>query len=202
MGSFLTQEFLIRYSDTVAGAILCGSNGTPPPIAKIGTLIAKLESKIRGPDAPATFSEKISTYEFNKRFQPIRTTQDWLTRDKSEVDKFIADPLSGFPCTTQFWLDMLGGIDEICKPERQKNVRKDIPLFIISGTMCAVGLFGKGVRNLINAYTQAGLYQIAYALYPGGRHEILNEINKHEVYEDIHNWLCQQLEREQSSEPS
>ena len=201
MGSFLSQEYLIRYSSHIDGAILCGSNGSPPPIAKVGTFIAKIEAKVRGADSPATFSEKISTFEFNKRFQPIRTTQDWLTRDKSEVDKFIADPLSGFPCTTQFWLDMLGGIDEICKPDRQKKVRSDIPLFIISGTMCAVGLFGQGVRNLINAYTQAGLFHLAYTLYPGGRHEILNEINKHEVYDDVLAWLNQQLETQQP-EPS
>ena len=197
MGSFLTQEYLIRYSTLIDGAILSGSNGTPPPIAKIGSIIAKIESKIRGAKAPATFSEKISAYEFNKRFQPIRTPQDWLSRDKSQVDAFIADPKSGFPCTTLFWLDLLGGINEICKPERQKQVRKDIPIFIFSGTMCPVGLHGKGVRNLINAYTQAGLFHIAYTLYPGGRHEMLNEINKKEVYKDVLRWLNEQLSPEE-----
>ena len=193
MGSFLMQEYLIRYSHEVDGAILSGSNGKPAPIAKIGYMIALLESKLRGGKAIASISEKIATSEFNKRFQPTRTDQDWLSRDKEQVDLYIADPLSGFPCTTQFWLDMLQGIDEICKPERQKKVRSDLPLFIFGGTMCAVGLYGKGLRNLINAYTQAGLFRLTYCLYPNGRHEMLNEINRQEVYEDNLRWLNEQL---------
>jgi alpha-beta hydrolase superfamily lysophospholipase len=193
MGSFLSQEYLIRYSERVDAAILSGSNGKAPPIAKVGYYIALLESKFRGSKSPATYSEKISAFEFNKRLQPIRTPQDWLTRDKERVDAYIADPLCGFPCTTQFWLDMLNGVDDIAKPERQKLVRNDLPIFIFSGTMCAVGLYGKGIRNLINAYTQAGLFRIEYTLYPGGRHEMLNEINRLDVHNDILRFFDEQL---------
>jgi len=189
MGSFMAQEFMIRHSQDIDGVILSGSNGKPPPIAKVGKLIAKIEAKIRGPKGIATFSDKISSMEFNKRFQPIRTPQDWLSRDQAQVDAFLADPLCGAPCTTQLWLDLLNGIDEINKPERQKQIRSDLPVFIFSGTMCPVGLHGKGIRNLINAYTEAGLYRITYTLYPDGRHEMLNEINKDEVFQDITQWL-------------
>ena len=189
MGSFLTQEYLIRYSNLVQGAILCGSNGKNPPIAKVGYIIARLEALFRGPKALATLSEKISSFEFNKHFRPLNTPHDWLTRDRDEIQAFIDDPKCGFSCTTQFWLDMLRGIDALAVPHRQAQVRKDLPLYIIGGSACAVGLNAKGLRNLINAYTQSGLYRVTYTIYPDARHELLNETNKDEVHGDILSWL-------------
>ena len=91
------------------------------------------------------------------------------------------------------WIDILDACRDISKPERQKQIRKDLPMFLFSGSRCTVGLEGKGFRKLLNAYSQAGLYRIQYILYPDGRHEMLNEINRDEVYRDVQQWLEAQL---------
>ena len=138
---------------------------------------------------------KLSFEDFNKAFAPNRTRSDWLSRDEKEVDLYLADDSCGFDCSNQLWIDLLDGLVEMSKLERQKKLPSDLPIFIFSGAEDPVGKNTKGVRNLLEAYTKAGLRSITYTFYPGGRHEMLNEINKLEVYKDIVDWLQSSIER-------
>ena len=92
--------------------------------------------------------EELTTEDFNKVFKPNRSPSDWLSRDEQEVDKYIADPLCGFPCTTQLWADLLDGIVTFSQPSRQLQIRKDIPLFVFIGALDPVGKQSAGVKNL------------------------------------------------------
>ena len=70
--------------------------------------------------------------------------------------------------------------------------REDKILFL-SGDMDPVGENGEGVKRAYNAFCKAGLKDVYMKLYAGGRHEMLNELNREEVYNDILNWINSRL---------
>ena len=189
MGSLIAQEYLIRYGDTLSGAILSGTSGKPDLLASLGRLIARMEKLRLGRRGMSSLLEKISNDDFMKGFKPGRTTSDWLSRDHGQVDRYIADPLSGGLSSTQLWIDLLDGIARCSRSERQRLVPKDLPIFLFSGARDPVGQNTRGVRQLVEAYAAAGLSKVEYTFYPEGRHEMLNETNRDEVYEDVVRWL-------------
>ncbi len=193
MGSFMAQEVTIRESEQLHGVILSGSNGKPNVLARVGYGIAVLERLRLGKRGRSRILDKLSFDDFNRTFQPTRTRFDWLSRDEEEVDKYIADESCGFMSTAQLWKDLLGGISHMSKPERQQQIRPDLPVYVFSGSRDPVGLETRGVRQLLQAWTEAGLTKITYTFYNEGRHEMLNEINREEVEQEIVDWLEQTM---------
>lgn len=185
MGSFMAQQLLYQQGDLVAGCVLCGSNGKPPPIAALGRLVARLERLRHGRRGVSPLIQKLSFDAFNTRFQPARTPFDWLSRDPAEVDKYIADPFCGFPISTQSWVDLLDGLDAMARPENQARIPKGMPVFVIAGRHDPVSAGGKGLQQLLNAYATAGLTRVESRFYDDARHELLNEINRDAVTADI-----------------
>lgn len=191
MGSYVVQELIIRQSQRLSAAILSGANGQQDPLALIGRLIARIERWRLGAPMPSTLINRLAFGNFNRQFQPTRTEFDWLSRDKSEVDKYVADALCGFNSSTQLWIDLLDAIPEILKPHRKKSIRADLPILIIAGSRDPVCAGGRGAKILAEKYQQAGLKKVSCRIYEEARHELLNEINRDEVTMDIINWLNQ-----------
>ena len=185
MGSFMAQQFLYEHGDRIAGCVLCASNGRPPPIAALGRLVARLEKLRLGGRGISMFIHNMSFGAFNRRFAPARTDFDWLSRDAAEVDKYIADPLCGFPISVQSWIGFLDGLDAMARPENQARIRKDMPVFVIAGSHDPVSGGGKGLRQLLDAYQAAGLNRVESRFYDQARHELLNETNRDAVTADI-----------------
>lgn len=186
MGSFMGQRFASEHSDALAGCVLSGSNGAPPAIAGAGRAIARFERFRLGGHGRSQLLQKMMFGEFNRRFEPARTAFDWLSRDAAEVDKYIADPLCGFPFTTQLAIDLLDALGPLTRPETISRIRKDLPVYIFSGARDPVG---GNINGLIDAWRGGGLQKIAVKLYQDGRHEMLNEINRDEVTRDLLAWL-------------
>lgn len=189
MGSFYTQLFLIEHGHEIAGAVLSGTSGKPTPIATAGRLVARIERARLGPRGRSALLNKLSFDAFNKPFRPNRTAFDWLSRDPAEVDKYIADPLCGFICTTSLWVDLLDALAEIAAPKRQRQIPKNLPIYVIAGAEDPVGARTKSIDQLLHAYRRAGLQNVQHRYYPGARHEILNETNRDEVVTDLVAWL-------------
>lgn len=182
MGSFVAQAMLFSYPDDMVGCALSGSSGEPPLIAKAGRAVARLERARQGKRGFSPILRALSFEDFNKNFAPNRTSADWLSRDEAEVDKYVADPLCGFPCTNQSWLDLLDALDTIVHvPANQARIPKDKPVYLFSGDRDPVGEMGESVRRLYAAYRRAGLVDLSMTLFPGARHETLNETNRDEV---------------------
>ena len=125
----------------------------------------------------------------NKKFKNPKTDFDWLSRDDKEVQKYIEDPFCGVLFTCGFFYDFIKGLQEIENPKNLKKVPLDLPIYIMSGDKDPVGKNGKGVLNLKNRYKKLGVKNLSCRLYEGGRHEMLNEINKEEVMNDTLAWL-------------
>ncbi|OCT14527.1 hypothetical protein A8709_26145 [Paenibacillus pectinilyticus] len=189
MGSFLTQHYLVshmeKYPDHVQGILLSGSNGKEGAALNAGIAIATLEAAFRGDHFRSLLLTALSFGSFNNHFKPNRTPFDWLSRDEQEVDAYIDDPYCGVVFTSGYFRDFFKGLKEIHQAQHVNRVRKDIPIYIFSGEDDPVGGHGKGVRKLIKAYEDLGVQDLSYKLYPGGRHEMLNEINRAEVMQDI-----------------
>ena len=186
LGSFLGRGFIAEHSDALAGAALSGSSGKPPAIATLGRLIARAERLRLGKRGKSRLIFQMWFGDFNKPFRPARTAFDWLSRDEREVDAYVADPLCGFPFTTQLAIDVLDALPRVTGRENLARIRKDLPIYVFSGERDPVGA---NIKGLIADLKAAGFAKLATRLYPGARHETLNETNRDEVTRDLITWL-------------
>ncbi|HHZ13689.1 MAG TPA: alpha/beta hydrolase [Clostridiales bacterium] len=189
MGSFLSQRYIQLYGSDLVGVILSGSNGKQGPIINLGIALAYLEMKFKGRRHRSRLLDKLSFGSYNRAFPDNRTKFDWLSRDEKQVDRYIEDPYCGGIFTSSFFYDFLRGLKMITRRKNLEAVPKNLPIYIFSGSMDPVGGFGKGVEKLKEMYETHGLKEVSLVLYPEGRHEMLNEINRDEVIEDIVRWL-------------
>lgn len=191
MGSFITRSELIKVSDWFSAAIIMGSGAGQGLVGKVGKAIASRHVRKFGSRMPDHKMTKLSFGSYNRHFRPNRTDSDWLTRDEVEVDKYLNDPLCGFVCSSQFFVDLLTGIELANDPAQAKKVSKVLPMLIISGAEDPVGSYGKGIRRIEKLYKDAGLYDVRVKLFDKDRHEILNELDKSDVYSYIGSYLVQ-----------
>lgn len=189
MGSFMTQRYVCDYGDTITGAALSASAKSNPALVRAGGLIARFERLRLGRRGRSGLINAISFGAFNKPYKPARTDFDWLSRDESEVDKYVADPLCGFVCTTQTWVDFLAGLGANTRRENLANIRRDLPLYLFSGSEDPVSNRTKDLKPLTEQYRALGVKDVTERIYPGGRHEIMNETNRAEVLDDLTAWL-------------
>jgi alpha-beta hydrolase superfamily lysophospholipase len=198
MGSLLAQNYLFRFPDAVDAAVLSGTSGRVGLLAAVGQLASLVERRRVGPRGRSRLLHEMSFGQYNRRFKPLRTSMDWLSRDATVVDAYLADPQCGFVATTQLWSDLLRGIRLIEDPRNQAKVKKDLPIYIFSGELDPVGQDTKSVRQLLGAYGKAGLTHVEHRFYAGGRHEMLNEINRDDVIHDVIAWLDRVVARAQA----
>jgi alpha-beta hydrolase superfamily lysophospholipase len=189
MGSFMSQQLSFTYPDDIAALALSASNGKPPPIALAGRGIARVERMRLGKRGKSKLMDKLSFQDFNSHFRPTRTPFDWISRDEKAVDEYTQDAMCGFMCTVQTWIDLLDALPALTRPENLARIRKDLPIYCFSGDCDPVGLMGKGLLRLIDAYKSAGLCDVEYKLYEGARHELLHETNREEAITGLLSWL-------------
>ncbi len=197
MGSLIAEYYLASYGVELAGCVLTGVL-TPPPIlvSAVGKLIAALGAALKGEKAPAKPLHKMSFDSSNKDFEPARTPVDWLSRDKAEVDKYVADPLCGFVCSYGFYRDFLAVFSSVySRGAAFSGLPKSLPVYILAGAEDPLGGAVGFVPLLAGRFKSAGLQDVETRLYPGARHEILNETNRDEVMADIKAWLEGKLTR-------
>ncbi len=189
MGSFLARTFLIQHPGEADAAVISGTGQEKAAVVASGRALASAFCRIKGPDYVSGLVYSLSLGAYNKPFEPARTPSDWLSRDEAVVDAFNADPLCSFKPTVSMFRDMLGGIQFIGKPANIAKMDKTKPILMISGDHDPVGSMGKGVEKVYRLFKDAGIQNVTLKLYPGGRHEMLNEINREEVFSDLLNWL-------------
>ena len=190
MGSFMARTILCKYPELpVKAAILCGT-GCQPTVA-LPALIRVVEGICQktGETVPSEKLQNLVFGSYNRKVEHPRTPFDWICRDKKVVDAYIAHPLCGFTATCGLLRELMKGIYYIQQPRNLQNMRKDLPVFFIAGGDDPVGNYGKGVRQAVRAFQKAGLRDVSVRIYPLCRHEILNEINKDEIFEDVLQWI-------------
>ena len=189
MGSFLTRTFLYRHAKAgLQGAILSGTGWQNPFALRMGLCLCAKEEKKYGEKEISAALNKMVFGSYNRHFRPNRTENDWICTDPAVVDAYNADPLCGLPATIGLARDMLQGIAMNQSKENLLKMPKELPILFFAGKSDPVGRMGKGVERSAQAFQQAGMREVQCKLYPG-RHEMLNEPNRQEVYDDVVHWL-------------
>ena len=190
MGSFMARTILCKYPDCgLTAAVICGT-GWQPAFALPG-LIKVVEGicKVSGETKPNAKLQNLVFGSYNKKVEHPRTAFDWLSRDSKIVDEYIAHPLCGFIASAGLLRDMMKGIHYIEQPGNLANMNSSLPVFFIAGGDDPVGPYGKGVHTCAEAFRKAGMEDVSVRIYPLCRHEILNEINRIQVYQDVVKWI-------------
>jgi alpha-beta hydrolase superfamily lysophospholipase len=189
MGSFLARHYAMIHGTEIDGLIATGTAHNPKLLLKLGKFLAERDIKKNGSKNRNMLLNKMSYDSFSNQFKPIRTKQDWLTRDAAIVDRYIADELCGYVFTSSAFRDMFSGLLFITDRNNIAKTPKNLPFLLLSGKRDPVGGNGKMVEKAYEQYKKAGLTNIQMKLYEDMRHEILNEIDKEKVYEDILAWI-------------
>ena len=189
MGSFMARTLLIRYPDAFNAAIISGTGNQGAALVNGGLIMGNLVTGLNGAHHYSKFLNNLAFGSYNKIYDNPKTEYDWLSRDEANVQKYIDDPLCGFIPSCSLFRDMMTGVKFITNKKNLTAMNKDMPVYFMSGDMDPVGECGKGVQKAYNNFLDAGMKDVSIKLYPGGRHEMLNEINKDEVYTDILAWL-------------
>ena len=184
MGSFLVRQYLGQYSKGISGAIIMGTGEQPNMILTGGKLICKIIGMIKGWNYRSTFINNMAIGGYEKKMGKA-----WLTKDQTVVERYTVDPLCGFLFTVNAYYNMFSGMALMNQQEKEAKADKTLPLFFVAGADDPVGNMGKGVKHVFFLYQKQGYQDVEMKLYPGDRHEILNELDKGEVYKDILTWL-------------
>lgn len=166
MGSWVVQQFLREHSADVAAAVLSGT--------------AALELVLAGVDP----SRELDLTAFNAPF-PARTGYEWLSRDDTEVDQYVAEPMCGFGLDPD---GVRGMVDAAPQLVDASTLRAGLPLYVLVGSDDPVNGGGAALDPLLDRYRAAGV-QVTLRRYEGGRHEMFNETNRDEVVADLIGWL-------------
>jgi alpha-beta hydrolase superfamily lysophospholipase len=175
MGSFAAQQCVLDHSREIDGLILSGS-GALDGLARLASSASPGENTLNAP------------------FEPARTPFDWLSRDNRVVDAFINDPLCFAKLQPESFASFFAAAQRLYDPVSLRLIRPDLPVYLFSGSEDPVGQQLEGIYRLIERYRDAGLYDITHDVYPGGRHEMLNEINRSEVRANLLRFISTVLE--------
>ncbi len=188
MGSFLARTYLIDWPGTLDGVILSGTGQEKAALVTAGKAISAMIGAVKGTKYRSKLVYGLSMGAYNKKFSPVRTGADWISRDEAVVDAYVADPLRT-ASTVGLFRDMMGGLQYIAKPSNLAKMDKDTPVYFFSGDADPVGDMGRGVRKVYDMFKRAGCREVEIKLYEGGRHEMLNELNYQQVQKDTLAWI-------------
>lgn len=189
MGSFITRNYLFRYGKGIDGAIIVGTGNQAGYLPRAAKALTALLRIFQGEEHVSLFVDKLMFKDYNNKIDNPITEYDWLSRDRYVVDRAMEDPLFGF----KFTLNGFHTLSElVIRSEKKANIEKipkDLPILFMSGTDDPVGEYGRGVTLAYENIKAAGIQDIHIKLYDGGRHEIINEIDKEIIYADVYKFL-------------
>jgi alpha-beta hydrolase superfamily lysophospholipase len=191
-GSFIAQNYIEGgngCTEAIDGCILSGTRGPDTFKIRLGAMFIDLLAFIKGQRNTSILARSVADGPYNRPFRPNRTSFDWLSRDEAEVDAFVNDPLNGNLCSAGFYRELAGGLYKIHQNEAMARIRKDLPIYIFCGSADPVGEMGASPTALVNAYHSLGIKDLEFVLYPGARHETLNETNREEVMNNLLSWI-------------
>lgn len=193
MGSFITRNYLLKYGAGVNGAIIVGTGMQPKAGLLCGIAVTTIEGMIFGADHVSKFTNMMSFGACNKRIPSPKTPVDWLSRNEDNVRKYVKDPMCGFVFTANGFQTLFKLIYNLHNRERLVKMPKNLPVIFLAGSEDPVGDYGRAVKQVYESFKELGMQNVQIKLYPKDRHEILNEVDKEDVYGDVYRWILQRI---------
>ena len=189
MGSFVVRAYLARHGFGLAGAIVCGTGFMPPRTSGAGAALAKAIVRLRGERYHSKLLHKMGVGAYAQDIENAETELDWLSHNRENVERYIADEACGFMFTAGGYVALMELLRYVCTTECVSTYPKDLPLLYIAGTEDPVGECGEGVSQAADLAHGAGVVDVRCRLYAGMRHEILNERGRQVVFDDVASWM-------------
>lgn len=184
MGTFILRKYLTTYGQNLSGIIISGTGGENKG-ASAGVTGAKTMARFKGDRYRSPFLNRIFFSGFTDHYKDENEKFAWLSRDKRIINSYKKDPRCNFIFTLNGFMGFLNIMQDVTKKGYAKTYPKDLPYYLFSGEEDPVGNYGAGVTETYHELKNAGIKEVSMKLYENGRHEMLNEINKKEVYIDV-----------------
>lgn len=195
MGSFFARWYAECYPDTIDGLVLSGTAG-PSAVNQLGYLLACVVAATHKPGYVSPLLVKMSFGSYCKRIENPQSPNAWLTRDEAAVKAYDADEKCGFAFSAASYREFLWVLCHVNRKKWSRSIRKELPILLYAGAEDPVGRYGAGVREVWARLGDAGVQDLSCQIYEDGRHEMHNELNKQEVFEDLLAWLEEHLPQE------
>ncbi|MEY8460716.1 alpha/beta fold hydrolase [Eggerthellaceae bacterium 24-137] len=189
MGSLVLRNYLPRFGEGLAGAVICGTANQPEAVAAAGNVLARAIAKVRGADYKSKLLHSLADGAYSRAVKNARTPFDWLSRDPAVADAFMADERAGFMFSAGAYATLTALAARANSPAAYRATPHDLPLLFVAGDADPVGDCGRGVAKAAESMERAGAEDVTLRLFPGMRHEILNELGKEEVYAFVLEWI-------------
>ncbi len=192
LGSLIVRTYCLKYETGLSGVILSATGHFEAPFLLLGKAIAGVQCLFGMEKKPSKLLAELNFAGYNRDWSPARTPYDWLSAETGNVDRYMADPYCGFTCTAGGYRDMSCGTWRLM-PANLSVMDKDVPVYLFSGKDDPVGARGEGVKITMRELLDAGVKDVSMKLYPGGRHEMLNEVQRETVWNDLIAWIEERL---------
>lgn len=193
MGSFITRNYLFRYGTGIDGAIIVGTGMQPKSVLLFARILAGIDGALFGADHVSKLVDKAAFGVYNKKIKSPKTPFDWLSRNEDNVRKYIDDPMCGFIFTDNGFQTLFRLIRNLHDVGKLKQMPLSLPVLFLAGTDDPVGDYGRSVERVYKSFQELGMENVQMKLYPGDRHEILNEVDREDIYGDIYRWILQRI---------
>ncbi len=192
MGSFIVREVLARHGSDYTAAVICGTGGPDSP-AGAGKALARLIMTFRGERYRSKFLKNVAFTGYNKKYEKGCPANAWLSRDGEIVRKYDSDPFCSYTFTVRAYHDLFTLVGWVSEKKWATRLPKDLPCLVTAGEMDPVGSWGKGPRAVAERMRDAGMTDVTLKMYPEMRHEILNEIDRDAVWQELTEWIFAHL---------
>jgi alpha-beta hydrolase superfamily lysophospholipase len=197
MGGLVAMNFVLRRSERVAAAAIWNANFSAGFLGRLAQAILAWERFRLGSDVPSRILPRLTFGAWANQVGDRRTAFDWLSREPTEVDKYVADPLCGWDASVSMWADVFRLVFFGADDRNFVSVRRELPFNLVGGEKDPATNGGKAVLELAERLKQMGFSNVVTRIYAHTRHESLNELNRNLITEDFAAWAEQVV-----SEPS
>lgn len=190
MGSFLVRQYLCIYGEGLAGAIIMGTGWQPRIATQFGMALTTAMAKVLGWHYRSLLVDAMAFGSYNGKFGKPGG-KEWLSRDKENVRAYKQEKYCRFRFTLNGYYNLFYSIYTLSFENFLDGMPRSLPVLFVSGDDDPVGQFGKGVMKVYRQFLQMGMTKVKCRLYPQDRHEILNEVDRKDVYGDIYYWMTE-----------
>lgn len=193
MGSFLVRQYIGVYGAGLSGAIIMGTGDQPTPLLMAGKCLCRIMALLHGWHYHSQMVDGMAAGGYEKHFADETDGSNWLSRNPENVKQYKNDPICGYMFTVNAYYHMFSGMIRMNQQEKEGKILKNLPIFFVAGKEDPVGNYGAGVKHVYKRYKNSGMKDVTLKLYENDRHEILNELDREQVYEDIWRWMEERI---------